>query len=421
MFNKIASIRSDFKKFSVNEKLFLLFAMICTFLITSEYAVTKPSTNSIFLSNYSVNLLPYAWLATVPINFLVVSLYNRFLPTLGNFRIFFITIVVTIGINTVSAFYMSTVFFLPFITYVWKDIYILLMFQQLWSLIHTNIQVGRAKYMYGIMFGIGGVGSILGTSLPGFFAVKLGSENLLLATIPLYLLFLLFYFFLLKKSEPLEDVKQNKKVPSAFEGFSLIRSSRVLTFILLIVIFMQVAKTMMDYQFNTYLEKVFLDQDVRTQFSARIWGLVNSLTLCFQLIASFIIIQFLGIKRSHIFVPATLFISTVGSLLYPGFIMVTCSFTMLQIFDYSIFNIIKEMLYVPLKSEEKFQAKAIIDVFAYRTAKALASLLVIALQFYLSAELHPAYLYLPCLFYLAWIVSVSLMMKEERGFSLETG
>ena len=421
MLKKIAAIRSDYNKFAKSEKLFLLFAMICTFLITSEYAVTKPSTNSIFLSRYSVSLLPYAWLATVPINLLVVSLYNRFLSTLGNFAMFFITIMTTIGINTISAFYISSIYFLPFVTYVWKDIYILLMFQQLWSLIHTNTQISQAKYMYGIMFGIGGVGSILGTTFPSFFAVQLGSESLLLTTIPLYLLFSFFYFSLLKSSRPLEDVKQNKRVPTVFEGFRLIRSSSVLIFILLIVIFMQAAKTVMDFQFNTYLAKVFSDQDVRTQFSARIWGVVNSLSLCLQFVAAFIIIQFLGVKKSHFFVPVTLLTTTVASLVCPGFIMATCSFTLLQVFDYSIFNIIKEMLYIPLRSEEKFQAKAVIDVFAYRTAKALASLLVIALQFYLSTELHPAYLYVPCFFYIAWVVSVYFIMKEERGFSLKLG
>ena len=120
-------------------------------------------------------------------------------------------------------------------------------------------------------------------------------------------------------------------------------------------------------------------------------------------------------------VPVTLLITTVGSLFYPSFAVAACSFTVLQIFDYSIFNIIKEMLYVPLKSEEKFQAKAVIDVFAYRTAKALASLLLISLQFYLSVDLHPAYLYLPCIFYIIWLGAVQLMMKEKRGFSLETG
>jgi ATP/ADP translocase len=37
----------------------------------------------------------------------------------------------------------------------------------------------------------------------------------------------------------------------------------------------------------------------------------------------------------------------------------------------SLFGVIREMLYVPLQLDEKFRAKAIIDVFAYRTSKAL--------------------------------------------------
>ena len=53
----------------------------------------------------------------------------------------------------------------------------------------------------------------------------------------------------------------------------------------------------------------------------------------------------------------------------------------IKCFDYSVFGIIKEMLYQPLKVEEKFKAKAIIDVFTYRSAKAVASLIILLLQY----------------------------------------
>ncbi|MCP5505936.1 MAG: hypothetical protein H7A38_03515 [Chlamydiales bacterium] len=74
--------------------------------ITAEYAITKPTSNSIFLAHYSVKLYPYAWLLTVPLNFVVVTLYNRFLSKLGCFRMFLCTIFATMGINALSGAYM---------------------------------------------------------------------------------------------------------------------------------------------------------------------------------------------------------------------------------------------------------------------------------------------------------------------------
>ena len=61
--------------------------------------------------------------------------------------------------------------------------------------------------------------------------------------------------------------------------------------------------------------------------------------------------------------------------------------------DYSIFGIIKEQLYIPLGINEKFKAKAIIDVFAYRSSKALASLLILGLSAIYSQRLD---------YYMSW-------------------
>jgi ATP/ADP translocase len=60
--------------------------------------------------------------------------------------------------------------------------------------------------------------------------------------------------------------------------------------------------------------------------------------------------------------------------------MISVAFITIKAFDFSLFGVLKEMLYIPLKQEEKFQAKSIIDVFAYRSAKALASCLILVLQ-----------------------------------------
>ena len=104
---KIAHIKDELLQFSSQEKLFILFVMLCSFCITSEYAVTKPTSNSIFITSYTVKLYPYAWLAVVPLNFLVVTLYNRFLPRLGCFKLFLVTLGFTMGVHVFSAFFLA--------------------------------------------------------------------------------------------------------------------------------------------------------------------------------------------------------------------------------------------------------------------------------------------------------------------------
>ncbi len=394
------------------ERLFLLFAMLCGFFITAEYAITKPTSNSIFLAHYSVKLYPYAWLLTVPLNFLAVTLYNRFLPRLGCFRMFLWTVGVTIGINTLCGLYVQQFTPLSFLLYVWKDIYVLLMFQQVWSFIHMKTEMKKAKYLYGIIFGVSGIGAIFGSMVPGFFAVKLGSEHLLYMTIPIYLLFIATYHQMLKRSN-LEG-SEALQIKKAEGGGQLIKTSSALKFILFIVVLMQLSTTIMDYQFNTYLQERYPLQDLRTQFYGRLWGIINTCKLCLQFFATFLLLKFLGLRRSHFVVPGILLGNAILSLFQPTFIFITYGFSVIKTFDYSIFNIIKEMLYVPLKTDEKFKAKALIDVFAYRSAKAFASVFVLGMQFLSPAKLPYAYSWGPLTLFIVWIIVVFLFLRRPQ-------
>ncbi len=407
IFKKVLSqIRNE------REKFFLLFAMLCGFFITAEYAITKPTSNSIFLSHYSVKLYPYAWLLTVPFNLLAVTLYNRFLSRLGCFRMFLCTVVVTMGINAFCGLYVQQFPPLSFLLYVWKDIYVLLMFQQIWSVIHTKTGMKKAKYLYGIIFGVSGIGAIFGSMVPSFFAVKLGSEHLLYMTIPLYLLFIASYHQMLKRSNM--EGSEALLVKNTEGGLQLIKTSSALKFILFIVVLMQLSTTIMDYQFNTYLQERYPLQDLRTQFYGRLWGMINTCKLCLQFFATFLLLKFLGLRRSHFVVPGILLGNAILTLFQPSFAFVTYAFGVIKTFDYSIFNIIKEMLYVPLKTDEKFKAKAIIDIFAYRSAKAFASVFVLGMQFLSPAKLPYAYSWGPLALFMVWIIVVFLFLRRPQ-------
>jgi ATP:ADP antiporter, AAA family len=179
--------------FSLKERWFVLFAMLSGFCITMDYSIVRPVSNSVFIQAFGAEVFPWAWLATIPLNFLIVSLYNRFLPSLGCFKMFLAILSCIATVNLVCAFYLQDVPFLSFLFYVWKEIYVMLLFQQVWSIIHTNIDKGRAKYLYGLLFAVGGTGGILGSLIPGFLAVKVGSASLLLFSLPIYVLLAIFY------------------------------------------------------------------------------------------------------------------------------------------------------------------------------------------------------------------------------------
>ena len=277
----------------------------------------------------------------------------------------------------------------------------------------------QAKYLYGLIFGIGGLGSVCGSFIPGFFAVKMGSATLLFMTIPLYSLFAIAYYYTLKLSGFLKGEHRSEELRfSDSRGFSLVKSSRYLKFILAIVILMQLSATLTEFLFDSHIQNFVPDCDLRTEFIGRLFGVINSVNVLFQFAGTFLLLHVMGLRRSHFFIPTILTCNAVAMVIHPTFSVITMSYGTIKSFDYSIFNIIKEMLYIPLKVEEKFKAKAVIDVFSYRMAKTIGAFLVLFLKFLYPDAFPSPLFYVPITIFLVWIVSVHYMFKSQQAEAL---
>lgn len=384
MKNKLLRIKEELVSFSKEDKLFLLFAMLCSFFITMEASIVKAVSNSIFISTYGVKLLPFVWLCIVPFNFFLVHYYNKFIPIIGPMKMQCISMVLALLVSLSGAFLLDVIRPFAFGLYMWKDVYILLMFQQLWSVIHSTIDMKRAKYLYGIIFGMGGLGSVAGSFVPGFFAVVFGSAHLLFATIPIYFALGLCYFLMMRARDlhpQIKPIEFSSKKSNFRRGVNLIYHSPYLRYILLLVMLMQIVSTLLDFNFNYALEKTILEKDLRTQFLGRLFGIINTTNIAVQFFGSFALVQLLGLKRSHGLIPMILLLTVSSATVAPLFSIIAFAFASAKCLDYSLFGVLREMLYVPLKVDEKFKAKSVIDVFAYRTSKAFASLMIVFVQF----------------------------------------
>lgn len=409
-------LRAEGQTYSRGELPFIIAMMLASFLITAEASITRASANSLFLTAYSSKFFPIAWLASVPLNFFIVSFYNRFIHKFGCVRMMKLSLWMATIINLLAAFYLTNIPGLPFLLYLWKDIFIILMFQQIWSVIHATVNINKAKYLYGIFFGMGGLGSVFGSCVPSYLAVSLGTEKLLLFTLPLYLLTLITYYVAMWEREKVatrQDIHATSmQSTDILSGFRLIQQSRFLIFILAIVIFIQVASTLLDYQFNAMLEKSFTIQDVRTQFLGRFFRMVNTINVILQFFGSFFLVRLVGLKWAHFIVPFYLGINALLFLQFPTFRMMSVSFGAIKAMDYSIFGIIKEMLYIPLRIEQKFKAKAVIDVFANRTSKAIGSFIILFLQGITWIPLPTLLSWSVFLIFAIWCVIVLNMFKH---------
>ncbi len=389
---------------------FILLAMAASFCITCDFAIVKPASSSIFIAHYSASKIPFAWLVLIPLNLAVVNVYNFLLMRIGCFPLLVSSVVFVFLLNTGMALFGTSLPVFPFLHYVLKDIYVLLMFQQLWSIIHVTVKMEEAKYLYGIIFGVGGIGAVLGSYITKTYAILYGSEHLLFISVPIYTLFLLIFYLLVQTSKRYTQsdelnllTKKTKATPKG--GFSILAKSRYLQYVLLIVVSMQLTATVVEYQFNMHLETLYPLKDVRTSFTGMLFGYVNMATVALQFIGSSLFIHFLGVARSHLLIPCVLSFFAAANLFYPSFSMVSFTFGSIKSLDYSIFRILTEMLYIPLSVHEKFAGKAVIDVFSYRTARGFASLLVIGLQVIAPLSVETVLRYGAFVVLLIWMLS----------------
>lgn len=397
-------------KFNITPSLsFYFFCALSIFFISCEYGITRPVSSSFFLKFYSFKTLPYAWLLMVPLNFLVIFFYDRFLQKLGCIKTFMIIVTGISVINLSCAFFVSRHPLLSFLQYIWKDIYILFMFKQVWSLIHANSNSLNAKFLYGILTGFGALGSVFGGLISGFCAVSLTSEKLFFLTPLLYSLVFSFYWLAYKKGSMKEYAE--KKSDSPLPAFSLIKGSNLLIMVLCIVVFMQLATALADYQFNDFLQKEIPQLDLRTEYYGKLSALINGISVVLQFVGSYLVVHFLGLKNAHLFMPIVLCGNTLLFFLFPSFLMASSQYVVFKSIDFSIFCVLREMLYLPMRISEKFRAKAVIDVFAARSAKALASLLLLGLQSFLVIEIRSFISFFSFAILTSWIVVIIFMFK----------
>jgi ATP/ADP translocase len=65
--------------------------------------------------------------------------------------------------------------------------------------------------------------------------------------------------------------------------------------------------------------------------------------------------------------------------------------------------------------EEKFQGRAVIDVFVYRTSKALASLCIIGIGFFSVNKLSPMMTKVLIVIFAIWSLTVLLLLKTDEA------
>lgn len=157
----------------------------------------------------------------------------------------------------------------------------------------------------------------------------------------------------------------------AVEGARLVARSRYLLAIAAIVGLYEIVSTLLDFQFTSTVAH-FLDGPAIGEHFALVFTITNVTALLVQLFVTSYVMSRFPLTVALMVTPAAILTASFGFLAVPVLWTGSALNTADNGLSYSINQSAKEALYTPTSRDEKYKAKAFIDIFVQRFAKALA-------------------------------------------------
>jgi AAA family ATP:ADP antiporter len=265
--------------------------------------------------------------------------------------------------------------------YLFGDLYSTLMVATFFAFLNDSVTPYAAKRLYGLVV-LGGVGGgAFGSLLLDTWIDKFPYSRWMWICLGIAVIIIVLSVVagrIVSKnppdftapSQPEQETKE-KKASLLFEAGKLVFKSRYLIAIVAIVGLYEIVSTTVDFQFSTTIGH-FLDGPAITYQIAKIYKITNFVSLFVQLfLTSFIMTRF-SVKTALMVLPVMIALGSLGFVAMPVLWVGSRLNTVDNGFAYSINQSAKEVLYTITTKKEKYMAKAFIDMFFQRFAKALA-------------------------------------------------
>ncbi len=270
--------------------------------------------------------------------------------------------------------------------YLFGDLFSTVMVATFFAFLNDSVSPDSAKRLYGLV-GLGGVaGGVFGSTV---VRVNIDSmsygEWLWLCTAIGALILLVAWAAGRQVRLPAAAIEaaDSGGEPAgnpATEGARLVFRSRYLMSIVAIVGLYEVISTIMDFQFTATVAHYLSGPEIGAQF-ALVFSITNWVSLFVQLFLTGMVMSRFGVGLALLVLPCAIALGSSAFLLFPLLWTGSLLNTADNGFSYSINQSAKEALYVPTTAAEKYRAKAFIDMFVQRFAKAIAVVISLGLTF----------------------------------------
>ncbi len=364
-----------------------LLLFLYSFLAMTSYNIVKPVTRSQFISSLGADNLPWVQFgAGLVIGFLmqvytkaIAAVPRRWTIPVTQAGMIVLLVIFWVLFTQVGTEWVSVGF------YLFGLILGILLISQFWTLANDIYDARQAKRLFGLIGGGSSLGGATGAALTATLVESLGTKTMLLVSAAIMAVCLAIVVRIIRTNERAGHSDAAKtgeeEGVGGGEAIALLRGSRHLQIIALVITFAAIGAAIIEQQLNmaTAEAKGQSNTDGITAFLAQVTVYLSLIGLFIQVAVTSRVHRLLGIGFALLILPVSLGASgllmlAVGALWTSGLARVLD--TSLR---YTVDKTTREILFLPLPSDVKYRAKPFIDVTVDRLSKGLGALLILVL------------------------------------------
>ena len=362
----------------------LMFAY--SFLAMTAYNVLKPVTRSKFITDLGADNLPYILLVAGVLIGVLMTAYTWIVSRLPEKGALAITQLGMVGVLIgfwflfqTEAAWVSAAFYLMGL------ILGILLISQFWTVANLVYDARQAKRLFGFIGGGAPLGGMAGSYISISGTAAIGTTNLLLISSALLVVSALIVWTILKRShvDPAAAVAavEDEKGVKFTEALTLLRGSKHLQIIALVISFAAVGAAIIEQQLNMAAQasKGQEATDSITIFLAQVQLWTSTLGFIIQVWLTSKIHRYLGIGFALMVLPVSLGASALIMLFNRALWAPALARVADTTLRYTVDKTTREILFLPLPGDLKLKAKSFVDVTVDRMAKATGGLILLVL------------------------------------------
>lgn len=343
----------------------LMFGIL--FCVVGSFIIGRVARDSLFLSNYPKNYLPYLYIWVA----LGVSLqsfcYSWVADRFRRDRLLAVTLSLT-GLTMIAArmaLYWVGDWFYP-VLWVLVELVGSVLIIQAWTLANDVFNSRQAKRLFGLI-GAGGVVSavVVGLAVKGALRFIATADLLFLGAAGL-MIGLMFTLRLsgLTRAEIIENFARkhgSRRTIGLFSDWVRIFGNRHLVFVAGLVALVSLALTFIDYQFKLSAANAFPQEAELAGFFGMFWALTGVLSCTIQFFLTGRVLERFGILFALLILPLFLFGGAIFWLIRPILLSATCLKGADAVLRYTVNDSTTQLLYTPVPAQWRGRAKTAID------------------------------------------------------------